>query len=367
MNTTETAISVNNLSKVYKLYGRNRDRLKEALHPLRKRYHRDFYALDNLSFEIKKGETVGIIGRNGSGKSTLLKILTGVLTPTSGTTKTTGRIASLLELGAGFNPQLTGLENIYFNGTVMGYSRAEMKKRISAILEFAEIGDYVNQLVKTYSSGMFVRLAFATAINVNPDILIIDEALSVGDMSFQLKCFDRFNKFKEERKTIIFVTHALDTVIKFCNRCMVMESGNIVCDDTPKEGIDVFKRIMVDQYCKTSSGHSKTCGVLRYGDKKAEITDYSLTNPEGERIENIFCGEDFLIKMHIRFNERLDAPVFAYTIKDVTGLEITGTNSICEQTGAVSAESGQYLSVEFRQNLNLRPGNYYISFGCISI
>ncbi|HPH04166.1 MAG TPA: ABC transporter ATP-binding protein, partial [Spirochaetota bacterium] len=184
----DIAISVEHVSKVYRLYDKPVDRLKESLHPLRKKYHRDFHALDDVSFEVKKGETVGIIGQNGSGKSTLLKIITGVLTPSCGQVRVNGRVSALLELGTGFNPELTGIENVYFSGTVMGYTREEMDVRLDEILAFADIGEFVRQPVKTYSSGMFVRLAFAVAIKSNPEIMIVDEALAVGDMNFQAKC-----------------------------------------------------------------------------------------------------------------------------------------------------------------------------------
>ena len=210
-----TAIKVTNLSKVYKLYDKPADRLKESLHPLKKKYHKEFYALNDVSFEIKKGETVGIIGKNGAGKSTLLKIITGVLTPSGGHVHVNGRIASLLELGAGFNPEYTGVENIYLQGTLMGYTKEEMESKIQAILDFADIGDFVYQPVKSYSSGMFARLAFAVAINVEPDILIVDEALSVGDMRFQQKCYRKFREFQELKKTILFVTHDTGTIINY--------------------------------------------------------------------------------------------------------------------------------------------------------
>ena len=196
-----TAIKVSHLTKVYKLYDKPVDRLKESLHPLKKKYHKDFYALNDVSFEIKKGETVGIIGKNGAGKSTLLKIITGVLTPSSGHVHVNGRIASLLELGAGFNPEYTGIENIYLQGTLMGYSHSEMESKIDGILAFADIGDFVHQPVKSYSSGMYARLAFSVAINVEPDILIVDEALSVGDMYFQQKCMDKIISMQKNNIT----------------------------------------------------------------------------------------------------------------------------------------------------------------------
>ncbi|WP_442764367.1 ABC transporter ATP-binding protein, partial [Sulfurospirillum cavolei] len=220
-----TAIKVNHLTKVYKLYDNPIDRLKESLHPLKKQYHKEFYALNDVSFEIKKGETVGIIGKNGAGKSTLLKIITGVLTPTSGSVHVNGRIASLLELGAGFNPEYTGVENIYFQGSLMGYTREEVAEKVDEIIAFADIGDFVYQPVKMYSSGMYARLAFAVAINVDPDILIVDEALSVGDMRIQQKCYRKFREFQEANKTILFVTHDTSTIINYCSHTIWISDG----------------------------------------------------------------------------------------------------------------------------------------------
>jgi len=220
-------ISVKNLSKVYKLYNNPKDRMKEALNPFRKKYHQDFYALKDINFDVKKGETVGIIGKNGSGKSTLLKILTGVLTPTSGAYSVNGKISSLLELGAGFNPELSGLENIYFNGSIIGYTKKEMDEKLEDILSFADIGEFVYQPVKSYSSGMYVRLAFAVAINVEPEVLIVDEALSVGDIRFQLKCFRKLKEIQDAGTTILFVTHDTGAVINYCSQAIWLHDGII--------------------------------------------------------------------------------------------------------------------------------------------
>ncbi|EMK6856219.1 ATP-binding cassette domain-containing protein, partial [Vibrio cholerae] len=223
----DLVISVEGLSKYYKLYNSPKSRLLEALHPFKKKYHETFYALDGITFKIKNGETIGIIGKNGAGKSTLLKILTGVVQPSEGAIRVKGKIASLLELGAGFNPEMTGLENIYLNGTLMGFSRSEIDGKIKNIIDFADIGDFVYQPVKMYSSGMFARLAFSVAINVNPDILIIDEALSVGDIRFQLKCMEKFDEFRKLGKTILFVTHDINAVKRFCSSCIWINNGKL--------------------------------------------------------------------------------------------------------------------------------------------
>ena len=214
---SEVAIKVENLSKMYKLYDRPMDRLKESLGLTKKKKYKEYYALNNINMEIKRGETVGIIGTNGAGKSTILKIITGVLNQTNGEVTINGRISALLELGAGFNPEYTGIENVYLNGTMIGFTREEIDEKLQDIIDFADIGDFINQPVKTYSSGMFVRLAFAVAINIDPEILIVDEALSVGDVFFQSKCYRKFEEFKELGKTILFVSHDLGSIIKYCD------------------------------------------------------------------------------------------------------------------------------------------------------
>ncbi|MDQ1245236.1 MAG: lipopolysaccharide transport system ATP-binding protein, partial [Campylobacterota bacterium] len=229
-----TAIKVQNLTKTYKLYDKPIDRLKESLHPFKKKYHREFYALNDVSFEIKKGETVGIVGKNGSGKSTLLKIITGVLTPTSGKISVHGKISAILELGAGFNPEMTGLENVYLNTSINGMSKKETDSKIKEIVEFAELGEFINQPVKTYSSGMKARLAFSVSISVEPDILIVDEALSVGDAAFARKCFAKMEEIRSRGATILFVSHSEGSVVALCNRAIWISNGKQIIDGTPK-------------------------------------------------------------------------------------------------------------------------------------
>ena len=378
----EIAISVQNLTKVYPLYDKPQDRFKEALNPFRKSYHHDFYAMQNVDMEIYKGETVGIIGRNGAGKSTLLKMITGVLTPTSGMIEVQGRIASLLELGAGFNPEMTGLENIYLNGTLMGFTDSEMDGKIDAILEFADIGDFIYQPVKTYSSGMFARLAFSVSINVEPDILIIDEALSVGDMAFQMKCFNKFQEFQAQERTILFVTHALDTVIRYCSRGIVIDGGNKVCDDTSKEAVDVFKRLVTGNFYQEEEpkknvspfdgqllkdSFPKNSEMLEYGNKKAIIYDYGIIDHSGTPAtlfdHNAVCD----IAMKVKFNEKIVSPIFAFSIKDAKGLEITGTNTLMKNIETGSYNKEDQISIHFKQKMNLRSGAYALSLGCVTI
>jgi len=237
-------IIAKNVTKTYKIYATQMDRMKEALHPFKKQYHKDFYALHDVNFSIAPGEVVGIIGKNGSGKSTLLKILTGVLAPTSGEVSVTGRVSSLLELGAGFNPEMTGRDNIYFQGTLLGLSKKEMQGQVPAILEFADIGDFIDQPVKSYSSGMFVRLAFACAVNVSPDILIVDEALAVGDAAFQRKCYEKFDVFKEAGKTILLVSHDMETVKRLCSRALLLNEGHLLQDAMPQKAVLAYFRLL---------------------------------------------------------------------------------------------------------------------------
>lgn len=246
-SNNEYAIQVQDVSKIYKLYDKPIDRLKESLSLTHKNYHRDFFALSDISFNVKKGETVGIIGTNGSGKSTILKIITGVLTPTSGQVRVSGVISALLELGAGFNMDYTGIENIYMNGTMMGFSKKQMDEKLPDILEFADIGDFVYQPVKTYSSGMFVRLAFALSINVEPEILIVDEALSVGDVFFQSKCYRRMEEIRKNGTTILMVTHDMGSVIKYCDRVVLLNKGHYVAEGAPGKMVDLYKKILANQ------------------------------------------------------------------------------------------------------------------------
>ncbi len=243
----EYAISVQDVTKVYRLYDKPIDRLKESLSLTHKEYHRDFFALSGISFTVEKGQTVGIIGTNGSGKSTILKIITGVLTPTSGQVQVEGKISALLELGAGFNMDYTGIENIYMNGTMMGYSKKEMDAKLQDILDFAEIGDFVYQPVKTYSSGMFVRLAFALAINVEPEILIVDEALSVGDVFFQAKCYRRMEEIRRSGTTILMVTHDMGSIIKYCDKVVLLNKGQFIAEGSAGHMVDLYKKILAGQ------------------------------------------------------------------------------------------------------------------------
>jgi teichoic acid transport system ATP-binding protein len=378
----DLAIRVGNLSKTYRLYDNPTDRVKEAINLFGKKYHREFFALHDISFNITKGETVGIIGKNGSGKSTLLKMITGVLTPTNGNIEVNGKISALLELGAGFNPELTGIENIYLNGTIMGYSKNAMDVKLPEIVSFADIGAFIHQPVKSYSSGMFARLAFAVAINVDPDILIVDEALSVGDIFFQAKCYKKFNEFKKKGKTILFVTHDMGSIIKYCDRVLVINEGILVEDGLPEQMVDVYKRILVNLYHNEDeenkirkSMDTKSLDDWKmqlttnpnysdYGNKKAEIIDYAVFDDQGILTNVIMKNKEFQFKLRIKFNDNIKEPIFAFTIKDLRGTDITGTNTMLESINTGINKQGKLIEVTFKQKITLQGGNYLVSFGC---
>lgn len=378
---TDIAIKVNHISKVYKLYNNPMDRLKESFGLVKKKKYTEYFALNDVDLEIRQGETVGIIGTNGAGKSTILKIITGVLNPTSGNVEINGRISALLELGAGFNMEYTGLENVYLNGTMIGFTRGEIDSKLNDILEFADIGDFIHQPVKTYSSGMFVRLAFAVAINIDPEILIVDEALSVGDVFFQAKCYHKFEEFKKMGKTILFVSHDLGSISKYCDRAILLNSGEKIAEGTPKDVIDIYKKVLTNQYNNDDSETNETDvqlsdsiklketlslnpNVNEYGSKIAEIYDFGIKDNNGNITNVIEKGSDYSIIMRVRFNTHVEQPIFAIAIKDLRGVTITGTNTMYERISTGTIEKGEFREIIFNQKMTLQGGEYLLSLGC---
>lgn len=401
----EYAIEIKDVTKIYRLYEKPIDRLKESLNIGHKEYHKDFYALSNISFSVEKGQTIGIIGTNGSGKSTILKIITGVLTPTSGQVMVDGTVSALLELGAGFNMDYTGIENIYMNGTMMGFSRKEMEAKLQDILDFADIGDFVYQPVKTYSSGMFVRLAFALAINVEPEILIVDEALSVGDVFFQSKCYRRMDEIRKNGTTIVMVTHDMGSIIKYCDKVILLNKGEFIAEGSAGKMVDMYKKILAGQMealreelaqmsdfsgekvvlaemgageageDSVSADKETGSALMRnkltvnanreeYGDGRAEIFDMGLIDQRGNITNLLLKGESFTIKEKIRFNDAIQAPIFTYTIKDKKGNDLTGTNTLFEGTDIKPVKKGDVYEVAFTQKMTLQGGEYLLSMSC---
>ena len=383
------ALKVQNLSKIYKIYERPLDRIKSALHPLRKRYHRDFYALKDLNFTVAKGETVGIIGKNGSGKSTLLQIVTGVLSPTSGHTESHGKILALLELGAGFNPELTGLENIYFNGTLMGATRTEVDQKVDAIISFADIGAFVHQPVRTYSSGMFVRLAFSIIANMNADILIIDEALAVGDAFFVQKCM-RFLRHFQKKGTIFFVSHDIAAVMSLCNRAIYLNQGQIkqmgpakeVCEnyladtyDHP-EGLQPASRrnrkaakkppklpknsVAYRDQRQDLINNSRFRNDLEvfefdpdrtsFGQGGAAVTGVELQNDKGDPLSWVVGGERVVLVVRAVANQAIRSGIIGFIVKDRLGQPLFGDNTYLttiERPFNIEADTGFYAAFSF--------------------
>jgi len=373
------AIKVSHLTKVYKLYDKPIDRLKESLHPLKKHYHKDFYALSDVSFEIKKGETVGIIGKNGAGKSTLLKIITGVLTPSSGHVHVNGRIASLLELGAGLNPEYTGIENIYLQGTLMGYSHQEMESKIDEILAFADIGDFIHQPVKMYSSGMFARLAFAVAINVDPDILIVDEALSVGDAAFQNKCIRKMEEIGKKGITILFVSHDTQTINKFCNYAIWLNNGMIKEQGIPitilenymsfmSYGIETQRNIKNHEENKNEILENKELKLVNiskldsFGEKKALIHSVGFLDENDFPTSSLKQGT--LVKFVCEFDTSIDLYDVGIGVlfKDTLNNEVLTFNSYMYSTPLDSVKKNEAIRtiIEFKVP-KLHPREYIVT------
>lgn len=318
----DIAIKIENVSKVYKLYDHPLDRLKESLHPFGKKYHHDYYALNNINFEIFRGETVGIIGRNGAGKSTLLKIITGVLTPSSGTVHVNGRIASLLELGAGFNPEMTGLENIFFSGTIMGFSHNEMAKKLEAILSFADIGEFIHQPVKTYSSGMYVRLAFAINVAVEPEILIVDEALAVGDALFQKRCYQHIEKLVANGTTLLFVSHEQESIRTLTNRAILLNHGKIEMIGTSAEVILEYRRQLYEEEKEYYQNTLQTAIQKKEKVTKSRSEKMSFGDKQVEIIETIVCDESFNQISQVKENEKIYILVKCKALSNIQHLNI---------------------------------------------
>ena len=398
---SDVVIKAENLSKVYKIYERDIDRLKETFHPFHKRYSKDFYALKDVSFEIRRGENIGLVGKNGAGKSTLLKIITGILTPTSGTIEVNGRIASLLELGAGFNPELTGIENIYMNGLLMGHSKEAMDAKVDDIVAFADIGEFVTQPVKTYSSGMFARLAFAVNAFVEPDILIIDEALSVGDAFFQSKCMDKMRTMIAGGVTVIFVSHDTFAVKNLCQRAFLMQTGKIVMDASARQVVEAYRNMMIesrrtDEPVKSNALEEffetirhlqdeqpavnaplpittknllrgkeifdKNAAYQRNQNGRACFENIQLLDTNGELVSDVTFGQEVILRMVIKIHDKINCLGMGYHIRNATGIDIVYTDSRFNGMIVImDAERGEVYVVDWRFKISLRQELYDIA------
>ncbi|MBA3015122.1 MAG: ABC transporter ATP-binding protein [Desulfobulbaceae bacterium] len=380
----DTVVEIHNLSKIYKLYDNPMDRLKEAFHPFRKKYHNEYFALADIDFSIGRGEVVGIVGKNGAGKSTLLQIITGVLSASCGTCIVRGKISALLELGAGFNPDLSGLENIYFQSSLLGFSTSEIDAKISEILDFADIGNFVRQPVKTYSSGMYVRLAFAVAINVDPDVLIVDEALAVGDFRFRQKCLRRIRKFQEQGKTILFVSHDTGSVLEFCSHAIWLLDGKICKSGSPSDvckdyiSYMTYGEVAIATDEKSQSEKSSVvvscpevdesewvsvANCVSFGTMGAEIKRVLFRNKgESQKITVFEGGVRVIFSVEILVNKDIDSPIVGFHLCDGKGVKILGMNTFVEgiNVGNFKKDDSKIIEFEFDFPL-LAIGNYSFS------
>lgn len=413
MSENDIAVKVEHLYKQYKMYPTKKARLLETMFP-KYQNHTLFDAVKDLNLVVRRGEILGILGQNGAGKSTLLKMITGVATPTSGTIQINGILSSLLELGTAFNMDLTGIENIYQHGQVSGLTNEQITDRLPTIIEFADIGNHMNQPVKTYSSGMFARLAFACAIHIDPEVLIVDEVLSVGDIRFQMKCYNKFEEFKEQGKTILFVTHNISDILRNCTRAIIMNGGQIVMDGDVRDVVDEYKKLMVgiditarekkveeerrkeeaakelqqaeeqqsSEEAEEAVERRKNYNIdvkgplwkdfypeppkkIEYGNGKATIFDYGMFTEKSESPAlNIDNNEVVTVKMKVKFHEDIDEPIFAIAVKDIKRIEVCGTNTFAYHypTGAYKAD--EEVEIEFKQSIPVAPGTYSLSFGC---
>ncbi len=354
---------VQNVSKLYRLYRTPFDRIRE-LNPLRKSpLHTDFWALRDISFSVERGEVVSLVGPNGCGKSTLLQVISGILQPTTGRVVTRGRVAALLELGAGFNPDFSGRENVFINGEIMGISRAEMERNLPLIEAFAEIGEFIHRPVKEYSSGMYVRLAFSTAIHVNPDILIVDEALAVGDAVFANRCIRKFEELRERKTTVLFVSHDLGLVKQLSNRAIFLLNGRMEAEGEPKHVIDKYIGVVLERQkaFQQSDRKEHPTASNRHGDGSSQILDVTLIDQAGRPCGVVSSGERVTIRIRTVFRQKMDEPMVGILIRNRIGMEIYGTNTRIEQVDLGSYEAGEELDIEFQFECWLTPQHYTIT------
>jgi ABC-type polysaccharide/polyol phosphate transport system ATPase subunit len=376
------ALSVSNVSKQYRIYDRPGDRLKETLTRGRWKAHREFWALHQVSFELEAGTTTGIVGPNGCGKSTLLQIIAGTLEPTHGHVRYEGRVAALLELGAGFDTEFTGIENIYLSAALYGFSRRRTESLLPEIERFAEIGPFVHQPVKTYSSGMYVRLAFAIAVNVDPQILLVDEALAVGDATFQHRCLRRIKEMQEKGTTILFVSHDLGAVRALCSRAILLNAGAVVIDGKPADVLNRYQRIIMareeayeshaqvptverEPSPEIEEAEEEECAPLHYtyrhGDGSAEILSVALLDASLRPIELVETGEAVYIRMRVRFHKETEEPVFGIIIRNRLGIHIYGTNTRLQEVSVGQVGSDETVEVSFAFNCRLGTDNFNVA------
>jgi len=350
-----------NVSKLYKLYRRPADRLREALPFTTRKFHTDFWALRDIGFQVEKGETLALVGPNGSGKSTLLQIVAGILQPTQGRIVTRGRIAALLELGAGFNPEFSGRENVFLNGEIMGLTRAEIERAMPSIEAFAEIGDFIARPVKEYSSGMYVRLAFATAIHVDPEILIVDEALAVGDAVFANRCVRKFEELRERKITVLFVSHDLGLVKQLSNRAILLLNGRIEAQGSPTDVINRYIGLVLEKQQSSHEKQQRFGASYRHGDGVSEILGVQLLNAEAQPVSTVCGGQPVTVRVLSRFRQAASDPMVGILIRTRIGMDVYGTNTRIEKKHLGAYLPGDQLEVDFHFDCWLTPQQYTLT------
>lgn len=372
---SEIALSLKNVSKKYPIYDSPFQRLKEAVRGGRKRYHREFWALRDINLEIPRGVTLGILGQNGSGKTTLLQIMAGIMKPTSGELDVRGRVSTILELGAGFNPDFTGRENAFLSGVILGLTPSEIREKMGTIAAFAEIGEFIDQPVKTYSSGMYVRLAFAVAVTLNPDILLVDEVLAVGDAYFQHKCVLKIREFQEEGKTILYVTHDVESVLNICHRALILDYSRLLALGAPGEIAKQYKALIDGRekdYAdrkgeEPESGREEKKSGLRFADysrhggKEAEITRIEIMNGKREPETRFDAGDEIIIRFHVLFNAGVKQFVLGNIFRNKWGFNVFGTNTEWHGLPHEDYRQGDRLVVTFRHRADFAAGTYSIN------
>lgn len=365
ISESNVLIEVTNLSKCYHIYEKPQHRLLQSIFRGKKKYYRDFWALKDVSLQVRRGEAVGIVGSNGAGKSTLLQLITGTVAPTSGEIKVHGRIAALLQLGSGFNPEFTGRENIYLNGAILGFSRAEIETRFDEIAAFADIGDFIEQPVKIYSSGMTMRLAFAVSICLQPDVLIVDEALAVGDAIFQRKCYANLEKFLEKGGALLFVSHSLELVKKICNEAVYLKNGIVRLASSPHRVALAYEYDQDQQTNIVRPAADVDIEVVdEYGDKRAEILNVWIENSLGEKVLSIGFKESFSWCYRVKFNSKIDQVNFGMRLVNREGLILFGANNQILNHPYEPCDSSSLRTIKFKFKSNpLSPGDYFLSAG----
>lgn len=404
----DIALSVQNLSKCYSIYARPQDRLLQSLWRGRRQYHREFWALRDVSFSVPRGQTIGIVGRNGSGKSTLLQMIAGTLAPTTGKLDVNGRVSALLELGSGFNPEFSGRDNVFLNAAILGISQEQMAARFDDVVAFADIGDYIEQPVKTYSSGMYARLAFAVAINSDPDILIVDEALSVGDEAFQRKCFARIHEIKQRGATVLFVSHSASTVVEFCDSALLIDGGELLMSGTPKSVVSMYQKLIyapaesrelirakirsranipasaeepssasaladttntlaVDRDVADFDPHLSSPAHLDYESLGAIIHDPHIETPTGKRVNMLVHGDEYRFVYNVVFTKPSASVLFGMLIKTISGFELGGGVTSSQANAIPFIGAGEKRRVEFRFRCMLNPGTFFFNAGIMGV